>query len=236
MLVFGIVMTMVVGILSPAAKLFLRMERLQRAQAIMDNIIWELSAMAEDASGYVKIYPSGTEDAANVEGVSGTEKGSMLEFVGREGYATLISAEGCEKSTKIIVGGNELAQSESIDPGRLFTRYYYVPSTENSNAYKYQCKNDAGEPVARAITTAFGKGYYMGNYLEIDFSFPPGIDVEDEVTSLYANVRLYGTDSDGKKDDGQLIVQEENVVLNFRYALVRKDGITATDSLTPETP
>lgn len=226
MLVFGIVMTMVVGILSPAAKLFLRMERLQRAQVIMDNIIWELSAMAENASGYVKIYPPGTTETADA---AGGQKGPILEFIGREGYATVISAQGCG-ATKIIVGGNEqLAQADPIKPGRLLTRYYYVKST-GEGEYEYQCKNDVGEPAARAVTEAFGDGYYMGNYLKIEFSFPSGVADEGKVTSLNADVSLYETDSDG--NIGELVTQEKDVALYFRYALVREDDITAKTALT----
>ena len=56
MLLLGIIMTMIVGILSPAARLFLRMERLQRAQVILDNVILELQGIADNATGYVKIY------------------------------------------------------------------------------------------------------------------------------------------------------------------------------------
>ena len=58
MVIFGIMMTMVVGILSPAAKLFLHMEDLQRAEVILDNTVQELYGIAEEATGYVKIYPT----------------------------------------------------------------------------------------------------------------------------------------------------------------------------------
>ena len=64
----------------------------------------------------------------------------------------------------------------------------------------------------------------MGNYLEIEFSFPGGVGNGNPVSYVNADVKLYDTDSDGNKT--QLIVKE-NVVLNFRYAVVRNDGATA---------
>ena len=45
LLVFGIMMTMMVGVLSPAAKIFVRIQKLQYAQIILDNTIQELRGM-----------------------------------------------------------------------------------------------------------------------------------------------------------------------------------------------
>ena len=217
MLVFGIVMTMVVGILSPAAKLFLRMEEFQRAQVILDNTVQELYAMTETATGYIKIY--GTETAV---GAPGAGSGPMLEFLERENYAVLISTGGCPE-TKIVVGGTEMGNPEpSKAPGRLLARYYYVP--KNTGSYQYQYE-DAGGPVARAVSQIFTDRYYIGNYLEIEFSFPAGVADGDSVAYVNADVKLYDMDSSGGK--GRLIAEEKEVVLNFRYAVVRNDDITA---------
>ena len=46
MLLVAIIMAMVVGILSPAAKIFLRMQKLQYAQQILDNTAAQLQDMA----------------------------------------------------------------------------------------------------------------------------------------------------------------------------------------------
>lgn len=223
MLLFGIVMTMVVGVLSPAAKLFLRMEKLQRAQVILDNTIQELYAMTETATGYIKIYSDA--EAVNKGGV---DSGSMLEFLERENYAVLISTEGCQE-TKIVVGGTEMGSSEEVKTGRLLARYYYAHKEEASGknySYNYQCQDSSGNPVARAIAEIFTNGYYMGNYLEITFSFPEEVvDEGASVPYVKADVRLFETDSDGNKT--RLIVEEKGVVLNFRYAVVRNNGVTA---------
>ncbi len=213
MVIFGIVTTMMVGVLSPAAKLFLRMERLQRAQIILDNTIQELYAMTETATGYIKIY-SVTEPA----GASGADKGPILEFLEQENYAVLVSTEGCPE-TKIVVGGTEREMLEPVKAGRLLARYYYMDKSDKSYSY-----HDGSNAVARAVARIFTDGYYMGNYLEIEFSFPGGVGNGNPVSYVNADVKLYDTDSDGNKT--QLIVKE-NVVLNFRYAVVRNDGATA---------
>lgn len=225
MLIFGIVTTMMVGVLSPAAKLFLRMERLQRAQIILDNTIQELYAMTETATGYIKIY-SDTEPV----GAVGADSGPILEFLEQENYAVLVSTGGCGP-TKIVVGDVEKGSSEEVKPGRLLARYYYAKKiTGNDYSYNYQYADSSNNLMARAVARIFTDGYYMGNYLEIEFSFPSEANASgDSVPYVNADVKLYGTDSDGNK--AQLIVQEK-VVLNFRYAVVRNDEVTATDVLS----
>lgn len=72
MLLVAIIMAMVVGILSPAAKIFLRMQKLQYAQQILDNTAAQLQDMAGEATKYVKIYVDGNNIAEAVGAASGS--------------------------------------------------------------------------------------------------------------------------------------------------------------------
>lgn len=221
LLVFGIVMAMMAGVLSSAAKIFIRIQRLQYAQIILDNTIQELRGMTRDAAGYVKIYENcGADD--DIAGRMGTERGQGLEFVNEDGYAALISAEGCPGTG--IYRGSQLLNTVNpgdIPAGRLFARYYV---REKDSKYHYE---DAfGEPVARAVSNVFTDGYYMGNYLEVIFSYPPGTVPGGQVDYLEAEVRLYG---DGQRSE---LMVKETVVLDLRYDVKREDHVTA-DQASP---
>lgn len=220
MLLLGIIMTMIVGILSPAAKLFLRMERLQRAQVILDNVILELQGIADNATGYVKIYPQGQQSPV---GATGAGAGGMLEFINPDNYVTLVSAEGCQ-ATDILAGGAKIDSVGAVDSGRLLARYY----TRDVASQTYQYTDAAGSPAARAVAAVFADDYYIGNYLEVTFSYPADVLSEgDRVAALEADVKLYSD-----KEKSNLVVQE-SVLLYLRYAVVRKDKVTAGDAVTP---
>ena len=219
MLLLGIIMTMIVGILSPAARLFLRMERLQRAQVILDNVILELQGIADNATGYVKIYPQGQQSPV---GATGAGAGGMLEFINPDNYVTLISAEGCQ-ATDILAGGAKIDSVEAVESGRLLARYY----TRDVASQTYQYADASGSPAARAVAAVFADDYYMGNYLEVTFSYPAGVSAGGGVACLEADVKLY---SDREKNN--LVVQESGL-LYLRYAAVRKDEVTAGDAVTP---
>ncbi len=212
MLIFGVMMTMVVGILSPAAKLFLRMEDLQRAEVILDNTVQELYGIAEEATGYVKIYPAGTTDVTDK---AGANTGDVLEFVNPDKYVMLVSTGGCG-DTKIMAGPSNLSTEDAVDQGRLLKRYYTI---ESAGTEQYYYKDISGDPVARALAAAFADEYYMGNNLKITFSFPSAVSVGDKAEWLEAHVAL--CDSAGRE------VVQEDVVLDLRYEVVRKDEVTA---------
>lgn len=220
MLIFGIIMGMVVGILSPAAKLFLRMQRLQRAQVILDNTILELYDITENASRYVKIY-----DSPDIITGTGADAGSVLEFVNPEGYVTVVSTGGCDE-TRILIGGTKVDTAKAVSKGRLLVRYY-VNDSADAAKYEYTYMDSGGAPVARAVLGAFSEGYYMGNYLEVKFYYGDAAHPtpSEAVASIMADVSLYSADQDGNK--GELIVQETGVVLNLRYAAVRNGALTA---------
>lgn len=57
LLLISIMMTMAAASLSSAAKIFVRVQKTQYAQSIIDTVMTELRTITKDASGYVKIYP-----------------------------------------------------------------------------------------------------------------------------------------------------------------------------------
>ncbi|MCI8566385.1 MAG: type II secretion system protein [Lachnospiraceae bacterium] len=233
LLLFGIMMAFIIGILSPAAKMFVRMQKLQYAQIIVDNTIQELRGLAQEATGYVKIYEkatqAGDEVAGNAEILNkpGKDRGQALEFITTQNYLLVISTGGCEETDIYLRTDDDdsLQAEEGITPGRLLGRYY---SQDKQN--RYVCQKD-GTPVARAVAGIFTDGYYMGNYLEITFSYPPKSDgttpqVGDPVEYLLAEVCLY---SDAARTQ---LVTRDTAVIDFRYEVKRNDALTVTDIYT----
>ncbi len=216
LLVFSIMMTMMVGILSPAAKIFVRIQRLQYAQIVLDNTIQELRGMTLDATGHVKIYEKcGANDG--IADQTGVDSGQGLEFVNEDGYVMLISTEGCPETG--VYRGSQLLSTVKlgdVPAGRLFARYYV-----REKDAKYHYEDAAGQPIARAVNSVFTDGYYMGNYLEIIFSYPAGTVQDGVVDYLEAEVRLY---NDAERTE---LVVKENVVLDLRYDVKRQDRVTA---------
>lgn len=216
MLLTSILLTAVVGILSPASKLFVRMQKLQYGQVVLDNTIQELRRMMEDAAGYLKIYDICEKDT-QIEEKEGAESGHGLEFMNTEGYVVLISAEGCP-DTDIYMGTSKMdtIAADDMKPGRLLARYYAVKTGDH---YFYKDKN--GRAVARAAQKVFADGYYMGNFLEIDFSYPPGLNEGDAVRYLEAEVKLY------RDEEKQELLVQDHVTLDLRYQAVKKTEVTA---------
>ncbi len=236
LLLFSILMGMIVGILSPAAKIFIRMQRLQYAQAIVDNTIQQLRSLTEEATEYLKIYedcsPQTDLSQAGTGGNAGGQgaaEGLALEFVNAEGYIVLISAQGCEK-TGLYQSDQRVGETEAVEGGRLLARYYAPSGVSDTYEYIWKREDPAGagwEMAARAVGRVFPEGYYMGNDLEIMFFYPEdaagNIPAETEaVRYLEAEVRLY---RDG--GEGRVLAAQERVVLDFRYPLVRNDQVTA---------
>lgn len=215
MLLTSMMMAMIVGILSPAAKIFIRMQKLQYAQQVLDNTAAELRSMAGEANQYVKIYA----DANTIADTEGANKGPVLEFVNTEGYVTLVSADG-SRETDLVLGDTKVDKTEAVPKGRLLARYYNPVSGDR---YMYQTGTD---PVARAVAEIFTDGFYMGNYLGMEFSYPAGVTAEgDSVAYLEARLSLYN----GEERMPEQLVASENVILDFRYVADRKDKVTAED-------
>ncbi|MCI9143296.1 MAG: type II secretion system protein [Lachnospiraceae bacterium] len=240
MLLFSLMGLIIIGALSPAAKQFVRMQKLQFARVILDNTTQELRAITQDATEYVKIYANCVDNkdiiGKGTDPKNGVDEGLALEFVNTQGYVVLLSTQGCGKTT-IIRGGKKTGQTIEEQPeGRLLTRYYAPPGGENRLYYYTDVSTDAdlnkATPVARAVSSVFTEGYYMGNYLKVTFSYPkdasgnypaPGA----AVNYLVADVALY---SDEDLTD---LVVKDRVILDFRYSVKRRDVITAKPAPDP---
>lgn len=217
MLLVSILTVMVVGILSPAAKIFLRMQKLQYAVQILDNTSAQLRSMAGEATRYVKIYG----DAGDIEGAGGADEGPVLEFVNPEGYVTLLSADGTE-GMDLILGDTNIGHVDALEAGRLAARYYHIADTGSSQTTYYYRKDE--NTVARAAGPVFPDGYYMGNYLKITFSYPGGTANGSPVTYLEATLSLY---NNADREEEHLVAKEKTA-LDLRYSVVRRDEQTAT--------
>ena len=219
MLLFSILMTMVLQILSPAAKMLVRIQKLQFAQGIVDNTIQQLQSLVREATGYVKLYTDGVHLADQ----PGADSGRALEFVNEYDYIVVLSTDGCP-DTDLCRGELSLGSVAGADlgSGRLLTRYY---SRETPEHYFFQKDT---QPVARAGSNVFPDGYYMGNYLEVIFSYPPGQAADQPISYLEIEVNLYEDEARTRLAAG------ERAVVDLQYLVTRKDAVTAeTKSLAP---
>ncbi len=210
LLLISIMLAMAAGTLSAAFKIFLQVQKEQYAQSVLDTTMTQLRSLSQDATQYVKIYGNDT----NPQGQSGAASGGMLEYVNTEGYVVLVSASGCPE-TDLYTASYQTGTSESIEAGKLFTRYY----RREQDTYAY---TQDGKPVARDLAKVFGDKYYMGNYLGLTFSYAEeGVADGQEVTALRVEVTLYSDPARTKA------IARDSEILELRYEVVRNDEVTA---------
>lgn len=219
LLLVSILMVMVVGIVTPSFKVFVRMQKMQFAQMILDNTIQELKGQTREATGYVKIYQMAEADGSGVLDTEGSAAGGALEFMNSDGYVVLCSAGGCPE-TAIYRGTVQTGTAEATDSGQMMLRYYWQRGTHGADDSEYFYRTD-GAYSARAVTTSFAQRYYMGNYLTLSFAFPAGVAETDAVSYVEVTARLY------EEPECIHLVAEDSAVLDFRYRIERKDGVTA---------
>lgn len=154
LLLMSILIGMAARVLSGAYRVYLRLQKTQYAQSILDTAMTEVRDLANDACGYVKLYPNG----AQVADQPGKTIGTAMEFLDSNGYVVLISTDGCEETT--LYRGNDLENvigtQEALPKGRLLARYY---NRKNDGTYLY---TDGTKPVARAAAEAYGRGLLYG--------------------------------------------------------------------------
>ena len=75
--------------------------------------------------------------------------------------------------------------------------------------------------MARAVTTAFGSGFYMGDYLEITYSWPAE-STSGKVSSVTATLKLYADAAHTEE------LASDTEILSFRRELTKNKAITAT--------
>lgn len=224
----SIMMAMAASALSSASKIFVRIQKTQYAQSILDTTMTELRTITKDATGYVKLYgitATGQDDYSNAGGA--TKYGWAIEFMTPEGYVELVSSDGCAP-TEIHIGDQVTGTSEEIPKGQLITRYYFRNSSTGQYAFK---KN--GKRVARAVANAFASGFYMGNYVEVKYTYPENATSGSRISSLTATVTVY-SEYDKSTESFKNAIATDTETLEFRNPLVVKGGkgssaITAID-------
>lgn len=220
LLLISIMMAMAASALSAAARIFVRVQKMQYAQSILDTTMTELRTLTLDANGYIKIYAKkNVENTENIAENTGSSSGNTLEFINEDGYAVLLSTDGCE-STALYISDRNVGTAKKVKAGRLLTRYYFY----NNGTYTYS-KNSA--PVARAVAEVFGEGFYMKNYLDVEYKIPDGTNEGDILKNITATVTLY---SDADRTD---VIAQDTETLEFRHDVILKNKVTAkaeTDS------
>lgn len=214
LLLITILMAMAAVSLSSAFRIFLRIQKAQYAQSVLDTAMTELRTLTKDATVYVKIYGNGMD----VTGKPGASTGDAIEFMNKEGYVVLLTTDGCAQ-TDLYITGQNTGTADAVDAGELLARYYF-PQRGTTAGYTYTYA-EGQTPVARAVAAVFGKGFYMGNYLEVTYSFPDGVAEGATVDGITATLKLYA-------DEAHTIeLASDTELLSFRHRVVRKDAVTA---------
>lgn len=212
LLLITVLLAMAAGALSSAFRIFLRIQKTQYAQSVLDTAMTELRTQTKDATVYVKIYGSGNKVADQ----AGTNSGSALEFMNKEGYVVLLTTDGCEQ-TSLYITDKLTGTAEQVGSGELLARYYF-PQGGIAAGYTYA---KGQTPVARAVAAVFGKGFYMGNYLEVTYSFPDGVADGATVDGITATLKLYADEAHTKE------LASDTELLSFRHRVARRDAVTA---------
>lgn len=200
-----VVITMFAAALRPAAETTRRIEDLNNAQIIADDLLETLRGEIENAQTYIKCYPSGSHIAGDSGAATG---GSSIEFKNSDGFAVLLSAEGCADTAIVrttTAAGTTTAKA--IVPGYLIERWYRL-STDNTYTF-----SENGTPTARALTAVYDpKGFYMGFTVKLDFS----VDyTEQAAKSVTATVTVY---RGGTQKTNANKMYSDSLVIDLRYS------------------
>lgn len=191
LLLIGIMLSMATATLSSAAKVFLRVQRTQYAQSILDTVMTQMRTIAADASGYVKIYENGQNIADN----TGNTSGNAIEFMNSDSFIELVTTDA-DSNEKVEIYNSEknfTGAKEKMNPGQIYTRYYTTETLTSSEiTYIYSADTYL---VARAIEAAYGNGFYMGNYVKITYSVPEGKQAGEMIDHVNAKVALYSDEA-----------------------------------------
>ena len=199
-----VVITMFAAALRPAAETTRRIEDLNNAQIIADDLLETLRGEIENAQTYIKCYSSGSHIAGDSGAATG---GSSIEFKNSDGFAVLLSAEGCADTAIVrTTAAAGTTTAKAIAPGYLIERWYRL-STDNTYTF-----SENGTPTARALTAVYDpKGFYMGFTVKLDFS----VDYTPQAAkSVTATVTIYrgGTRTSANK------MYSDSLVIDLRYS------------------
>ena len=143
-----------------------------------------------------------------------------------EGFVELVSTNGCLE-TEIHIGDKVTGTADAVETGQLLTRYYF----RNSKTGQYAFTQN-GKHVARAVANVFTKGFYMGNYVEVEYSYPANVSDGSKISSVTAKVTVY-SEYDKATNSLNNVMATDTEVLEFRNPITIKgdadSAITAID-------
>lgn len=222
LLLIGIMLSMAAATLSSAAKVFLRVQKTQYAQSILDTVMTELRTVSSDAVEYVKIYEKGTDIAEK----GGNISGKAIEFMNSDSYVELVTTEVDPYDSTVTLYDSDMQQTttkEKMNAGQIYTRYYTTEAAATASSGATYIYSAGRYLVARAIEAAYGEGFYMGNYVKITYSVPNETKDGDLISCVNATVTLY---SDKECTEANKLA-EDTEVLYFRNPVKFRMGKTA---------
>lgn len=212
-----LLITMFAGALHPAAVMSRRLQDMNHAQLIADDLLETIRAQLEDAQDYVKCYADG--GPSSIVGATGAARGSAIEFRSSDGYVILMTAQGCDatdlrRTAEDGAGGTTevITPMDAVPTGRLLLRYYY---SADGTSYVY---TRDGKPTAQGLTSPYGTGFYMG--------FTTALSFEVNNTNHTVDVTVTLTRSDGTK------ILSDHLLVDLRYQPPLRTAATATAILT----
>lgn len=212
LIVSALLLVLVIGMfaaaLPAAARSVRRLEDLNNAQLVAENLLETLRGKLETAEGYVKCYADGT----SIADTTGVTEGAAIEFRQESGYTALISADGCDATElRRVTSGETGTTTDPVDPGYLLERYYYSPD----NTYVF---SENGKPIARALATSYSEGAYMGFKAAVDFSLH--LTASGAADAVTATVTIY-------RETAAEPVLTDSAVIDLRYQPVYRPDVTA---------
>lgn len=223
LLLIGIMLSMATATLSSAAKVFLRVQRTQYAQSILDTVMTQMRTIAADASGYVKIYEKG-------QNIAGNTSGNAIEFMNSDSFIKLVTTDADSNTGEVQIYNSEkklTGAKEKMNPGQIYTRYYTTETNDSSEiTYSYSAGTYL---IARAIEAAYGNGFYMGNYVKITYSVPEGKQAGEMIDHVNARVALYSDESCTEENK----LAEDTEPLYFRNLVEFRTAKTAIYKALP---
>ena len=212
-----LLITMFAGALHPAAEMSRRLQDMNNAQLIADDLLETIRAQLEEAQDYIKCYPDGAPDS--IVGTTGAATGSAIEFRTGEGYVLLLTAQGCDatdlyRTADDGAGGTTevVTPMDAVPTGRLLLRYYY---SADGTSYTYTRDSKA---VAQGLSSPYGTGFYMGFTTVLSFEVNPTNHTVDVTVTLNR--------SDGTK------LLSDHLLVDLRYQPPLRTAATAKAATT----
>lgn len=203
-----LLITMFAGALHPAAEMSRRLQDMNNAQLIADDLLETIRSQLEEAQGYVKCYADGAPD--KIVGATGAAEGAAIEFRTGGGYVALLTAQGCPATDLQRSTGDQIITThmDAIPTGRLLLRYYASP---DNRTYVYETGSTY---VAQGLSSPYGSGFYMGFPLSLHFT------VNDAAHTVDVTVTL-------ARSDGTTLLSD-HLLVDLRYQPPLRTDATAT--------